>query len=121
MSVDDYRETQIKLMINLCKAVEELQKTTQAIFDLLKHSDKPLTDQDIEDRAVLLLIQVGPNLSEIVRRLNAQGITVRRHSLGYTKRFSRFQEKLEKYRQRDESMLRRGHITEEGHLEAYDE
>lgn len=86
------------------------------IRDLLKAPKKEFDDQDVEDMAVHFLIQCGPNLSEICRKLAAQGIHVRRQSLTEADKFSRFQEKLAIFRA---GKLPRGFATDDG-IEAID-
>lgn len=109
-SSEHFEKTVVHLLVNINRTLGE-------IHDTLKRPNKELEDQDIEDMAVHYLFQVGPNLSEITRKLSGQGINVRRQSLTEAKKFARFQEKLEIFRNGE---IRRGHMTEDGDVEAHD-
>ena len=102
---EDFQSAVVNLLVNMNAALYEIR-------DLLKAPKKELDDDDICDMAVHYLIQCGPNLSEITRKLAGQGIRVRRQSLAEAKKFSRFREKLEVFR------VHSGYRTDDGDIEA---
>lgn len=104
----EFSKQLMQMLSNICVAIHEIR-------DLLKNPPREIDDQDIEDIAVHFLIQCGPNLSEIARKMQQQGIPVRRQSLAEAKKFSRFQEKLEIFRSGE---IHNGYRKDDGSLEA---
>lgn len=107
----DFQNAVVDLLIAINRQLGDIHNT-------LKFSPDNLDDHDVCDLAVHLLFQVGPNVSEIARKLSRQGIKVDRHSLTKTKKFARFQDKLEVFRNGGE--VNSGHLDDDGRLEAYD-
>lgn len=87
---DDFKE-------KLFEYLAGIDATLKAIKDALT-SPSGRSDADIEDMAIYFLYQVGPNLTEITRQMELQGVHVRRQSLAEAKKFSRFQARYDAYR-----------------------